>query len=545
MKAAVAVAAAVLLVLGTHVRPGVALYSHQGMRGPAGAAVRGAAARLGGGGPTAAPGERWFDEQLVDHFGPVSEKRYWSQRYFVNETHLHPAGGAGAGPGGSPVVLLCVGGEGPPLEPDVVVSGDVHCAIAVSVLAPLLSGTMGIPTLVVALEHRYYGESHPVPDLSTPNMRFLSSRQALNDIAKFIGHITEAYSLRQPRVVTFGGSYPGMLAGWARLKFPHLVKASVASSAPINAILNYQGYYEVVGEALGNALVGGSAACVDAVERAFAELGDELGSATGRGGVAAAFDVCGGGDSLADAADQGLLVATLTNLFPAQSNDPACEAPNCNIARVCSNMTDAAAAGAPAPPRRGLAFSGGPRPRDDGGALSRLASLSRSSFGPGCLRISAKEERRALLDTSLKNWDRVWVWQTCNEFAFYQTCDEGSTCPFTKGAITLESYLDDCRAAFNVSASDVAQAVRDTNNFYGGSAIASSRIYYPNGDVDPWYAQGLLTAKPVEMQEPIMMVPGASHHAWTHPPRDSDQESVKTARVRIVDQVIEWLEEEY
>ena len=57
--------------------------------------------------------------------------------------------------------------------------------------------------------------------------------------------------------------------------------------------------------------------------------------------------------------------------------------------------------------------------------------------------------------------------------------------------------------------------------------------------------RGSSTAKPVEMQEPIMMVPGASHHAWTHPPRDSDQESVKTARVRIVDQVIEWLEEEY
>jgi len=33
--------------------------------------------------------------------------------------------------------------------------------------------------LIVALEHRYYGLSQPFSDLSTANLRFLSSRQAL------------------------------------------------------------------------------------------------------------------------------------------------------------------------------------------------------------------------------------------------------------------------------------------------------------------------------------------------------------------------------
>ena len=37
------------------------------------------------------------------------------------------------------------------------------------------------------------------------------------------------------------------------------------------------------------------------------------------------------------------------------------------------------------------------------------------------------------------------------------------------------------------------------------------------------------------------MVPGASHHAWTHPPRATDQASVIAARKVIVDQVIAWL----
>ena len=54
--------------------------------------------------------------------------------------------------------------------------------------------------------------------------RCLSSRQALGDVAGFVSHANAAYGLGEAnKWVTFGGSYPGMLAGWARLKFPHLV----------------------------------------------------------------------------------------------------------------------------------------------------------------------------------------------------------------------------------------------------------------------------------------------------------------------------------
>lgn len=54
------------------------------------------------------------------------------------------------------------------------------------ILAQLAQATHGIG---VVLEHRYYGESFPTPDLSTKNLRFLTTEQALADEAYFAQNI--------------------------------------------------------------------------------------------------------------------------------------------------------------------------------------------------------------------------------------------------------------------------------------------------------------------------------------------------------------------
>lgn len=33
--------------------------------------------------------------------------------------------------------------------------------------------------MVVQLEHRFYGKTHPLPDLSTANLRYLTSEQVV------------------------------------------------------------------------------------------------------------------------------------------------------------------------------------------------------------------------------------------------------------------------------------------------------------------------------------------------------------------------------
>lgn len=113
--------------------------------------------------------------------------------------------------GSNAPIFLCVGGEGP-LYGDSVVSS-VHCNIAVE----WLNAT---GALMLGLEHRYYGchnKSACPYDASTSandKWNYLSSQQALADLASFHAHIGTTFGLtKKNKWISWGGSYPGMLAG--------------------------------------------------------------------------------------------------------------------------------------------------------------------------------------------------------------------------------------------------------------------------------------------------------------------------------------------
>jgi serine protease 16 len=356
--------------------------------------------------------------------------------------------------------------------------------------------------------------------VSTASLRLLSSRQALADLARFHAHATQRFSLPEhTRWVTFGGSYPGMLAAWARLRYPHLIHAAVASSAPVGAVLNFQGYQDVVGRSLADADVGGDAACAASVRAAFAEMGTLLRDADGRRRLEQLFPVCHAADAAKDPLDDDFAAAALTEelsyLFPAQSNDPACTEPACNIDAVCAIM------------RGGR--------RDEASPLERLARLAAVALpGDGCMADGRAAAAAALADTSLEGGGgRVWLWQTCTEFGFYQTCDPNSACPFTSSPWlnNLSASLDICAMAFGQDveywAARTPAAVASSNEAYGGLTPGSTRVLYVNGDVDPWSAASI-AASPGE-DAPVIWVQGASHHAWTHPPRDTDSPQVRMA----------------
>lgn len=94
------------------------------------------------------------------------------------------------------------------------------------------------------MEHRYFGDSYPFANhteaLEYPKNKYLTSIQALHDFVDFL--IWQKNELgcgpNECPIVAFGGSYGGMLAAWIRMKFPNVVDASLASSAPIYQFRN-------------------------------------------------------------------------------------------------------------------------------------------------------------------------------------------------------------------------------------------------------------------------------------------------------------------
>ena len=59
-----------------------------------------------------------------------------------------------------------------------------------------------------------------------------------------------AHNLTDTKWIAFGGSYPGSLAAWLRLKYPHLIHGSISTSGPLIAQADFPEYLEVVDNAI-------------------------------------------------------------------------------------------------------------------------------------------------------------------------------------------------------------------------------------------------------------------------------------------------------
>ena len=441
----------------------------------------------------AAAAERYFTQRL-DHYDASLKNASFQQRYFVNSTWYKTGG----------PVFLCVGGEGPALDASVV-SRSVHCSDATE-LAP------EVGALVVALEHRYYGNSiPPSSERGAQRLRHLTSHQAVADIAVFHKHISDEFKLPSTtKWIAFGGSYPGMLAGFSRLRLPHLIHAAVSSSAPWHAKVDMTEYNDRVGAALANEAVGGSDACQKIVVDGHAKIKSLLESSRlQRLSLAKLFNFCNP-LALENAQTRRAWAGYGVVAVPAQSNDPASTDPGQSIGALCSVLLAA-----------------------NTSSVDALATLSARQRGGRCVDASLSQNFEDDGSDALS-----WPWQTCAEFGFYQTCEVGSQCPFARGYVSVADEISIC-SQFGLTPGVVADSVAFSNQVYGGAAPQGSRILFPNGDVDPWTGLGVLESP--APSEPVMMVVGASHHAWTHPADTIVQKSVADAKAAIQAQVKQWL----
>lgn len=380
--------------------------------------------------------------------------------------------------------------------------------------------------LCFMVEHRFYGKSHPTADLSTDNLSFLNSEQALADLATFSVAMREQRGLTNNTWIAFGGSYPGNLAAWYRLKYPHLVSGSVASSAPVLAYLDFYGFNEVVTQSLETLY---SPACVSAFSAATVVIGQMLQTTAGRSSLYEWFGLCDYIDDIpTDISNLYLVISSNVGGVVQYNKDnrafEGAAGTNITVQTVCDVMTD----GTLGPPvvRYG-----------------HLTVLLNKAFGANCTDFKYK---KMIADLQQTSWNssaseggRQWTYQTCTEFGYFQSSDSKGQ-PFGK-AFPIDFFIQQCVDIFGpvFNRTEIEEGIKQTNTIYGALGIEASNIVFVNGRVDPWHYLSVTTQ--VKSDIPVILINGTAHCANMYPSRAEDLPQLTQARAKISDLIGTWI----
>ncbi|XP_012573753.1 probable serine protease EDA2 isoform X2 [Cicer arietinum] len=364
--------------------------------------------------------EFWFN-QTLDHFSPYDHREF-RQRYYEFLDYFRIPNGP---------IFLVIGGEGP-------CNGIVNDYIAV------LAKKFG--AAVVSLEHRYYGLSTPFDSLATENLKYLSSKQALFDLAAFRQYYQDSLNAKLNRTEVenpwffFGGSYAGALSAWFRLKFPHLTCGSLASSAVVLAVQDFTEFDQQIGESAG-------AECKAALQETTQIIETKL--ATDGKALRAFFnadDLEIDGDFLYFLADAAVIA------FQYGNPDKLCK-PLVEAKKAGDDLVDAYA--------------------------KYVKQYYVESFGVNVQTYDQKYLKKTAINEDSSS--RLWWFQVCTEVAYFQVAPSNDSIRSSK--VDTKYHLDLCE---NVFGDGVFPDVDATNLYYGGTKIAGSKIIFSNGSQDPW-----------------------------------------------------------
>jgi serine protease 16 len=142
---------------------------------------------------------------------------------------------------------------------------------------------------------------------------------------------------------------------------------------------------------------------------------------------------------------------------------------------------------------------------------------------------------------------RQWTWQTCVEFAYYQTCEPDTMrCPFSR-LMTLESSYKQCQDGFGAVISNEVNdyGVSQSNYLLGGNQIKGTRIIFANGDVDPWHYLSVYNQTNMDPRQPAVFIQGTAHCRNMYTPQPNDPLPLVSARGAINAYIAEFLAEPY
>jgi hypothetical protein len=440
-------------------------------------------------------------EQEIDHpFQPAASVGRFQQRYWYSTEFAR-------GPDSPVLFYLC--GESP-------------CAAAYLTL--LADVAKALDAAVVALEHRYYGASLPFADLTLDRMKYLTIHNALEDAAAFETFARANLPLRG-KWIAVGGSYPGMLAAFYRLKHPELVVGAWASSAPVNVVLSFEGYDATVADALGptctllfqQALAAADAAFDDPAKRAFLDpyvFGDDrasfLNSISYYADVAAQY---GQTHRLCAALAQERL-DPLTGLI-GYLQPPLVTADDGGVS------------------------DGGTGPLPDAGDLAVDAgALSAPPRGVPDGRAHTAPMRLPRRPGDFNDEGAAWFYQVCTELGFYQVHNTDRSRSVSSDLID-EKYWNDACLQIASSTPDIARTRAEyTDPILRGEA---SNLFFVNSSEDPWSSLSILDPSRAPSGVMTFLVQGGSHCEDLDNLRPDSLLGVFQAHKLFFDQAAKWL----
>jgi pimeloyl-ACP methyl ester carboxylesterase len=387
----------------------------------------------------------WYT-QRVDHFS-ATDHRTFHQRFFVYEPPVIDP---------HATIILYVGGQHALTE---VPEDDVR----------LIAKEWSSP--VVILEHRYFGDSQPLGDLSTDNLQYLTTRQALADLASFRDFFQNVYNQIHHFPVgtshpwfTFGIGYGGALASWFRLKYPHLVKGAVASSATVTSVIDLHEYDQQVYHSLGKE-------CGDAVAKAVRGVTELMSSSLDRAHLDDLLKTEGLSDD-----DLVLFVSDAVSL-PVQYG---------RAHEMCATFLRASRAGE--------------------SLIHALNAHIQDNFQP----IFAKHDLRdwsmaRLRDTRADPGSTArQIWYTkCTEMGQFATAAGSRGSGVRSSRLTTTYFHARCQQIFGKT---IWPDVDETTRSYGRDEPGSSNVFFINGAQDPLQHASVLHS--VRESEPVFVVQG-------------------------------------
>ncbi|KAK0395769.1 hypothetical protein QR680_001419 [Steinernema hermaphroditum] len=439
--------------------------------------------------------------QDVDHFD-LQNPNQFEQRYWYN-ARWYKSGGP---------IFLMIGGE-----------SEASANWVTNPNVTYLTWAQEYGAAVYQLEHRYYGKSQPTPDQSTPNLKWLTSEQMLADLAVFIRTMNQKRGYVNPKWITFGGSYSGALSAWMRETYPELVAGAVASSAPVVAKADFLEYLQVVNSAISRY----SQRCADAIGWGFRMLQKNILTGAGRKIISETFKLSPPWDenSILTETDFQYFFQNVYSAFQGAvqySGDNTREyATGYGIKEACAIMLDKDYT-----PTENLArvvtYMSAGEEGIDSNYLDFVADVKNISFD------------------SSQAGSRSWIWQTCNEFGYFQTTDNGQS--LFGSPVPVNFWVNFCTDVFGqtIDRTHIDNGIQKTLKYYGGRYnYRGTNVVLPNGSNDPWHALGKLTSDDPSVVP--YLIDGTAHCADMYPARPEDKPGLAVVRKIIADNIEKWI----